>query len=462
LQSQIMLLILSLLMPAFHAMVSPPFESLHAMESVPSRLQAPGSLASSRTLASSTVCSILEPYLPTDLGCSCAPAESGVGGTATCSLSTPEVEIIAVPYVGVPSITFEVGAEALPCGVPASAKVHGSVTLPNVNELPPDIEAVLNTIIADHANGLSIDGEKLVFSKEVKAGEEYTVDVPFYQVAFASFDFRMLLTVKGNLGGFTVEQAVDMCIKFGGGDVEGALEIVLCGANLPTCTDWDDNMAGKQAAASAAVASGSALATMCLASGFFNFHTAFKSPPYEVLKFTGTFTDICSAVPASDSGGSTQAEEEYEVEAVFTAEGEVGDFTDAKKTEIANVFATASGVAADVITVKVAAASVRISVTVPVTGESAATALSDTLDDGIMKNAIKLNEAFASTTIGGSAIASVETVKKAKKGAGDGGGMGGGAIAGLVIGLLAALAIIGAGVYVKMRSAASSDVKPVA
>jgi len=167
-------------------------------------------------------------------------------------------------------------------------------------------------------------------------------------------------------------------------------------------------------------------------------------------------------VPASDSGGSTQAEEEYEVEAVFTAEGEVGDFTDAKKTEIANVFATASGVAADVITVKVAAASVRISVTVPVTGESAATALSDTLDDGIMKNAIKLNEAFASTTIGGSAIASVETVKKAKKGAGDGGGMGGGAIAGLVIGLLAALAIIGAGVYVKMRSAASSDVKPVA
>ena len=98
LQSEIMLLFLSLLMPA----------SLHAMVSVPSRLQAQGSLASSRTLASSTVCSILEPYLPTDLGCSCASAESGVGGTATCSLPTPAVEIIAVPFVGVPSITFEV------------------------------------------------------------------------------------------------------------------------------------------------------------------------------------------------------------------------------------------------------------------------------------------------------------------------------------------------------------------
>lgn len=340
--------------------------------------------------------------------------------------------------------------------------MHASATLPGVTELPPDIEAALNKIIADHANGVSLEGDKIVFSKEVKAGEEYTVDVPFYQVAFASFDFRMLMTVKGNIGGFTVDQAVDMCIKFGGGDVEGALEIVLCGANLPTCTDWDDNMAGKQAAASAAVASGSALATMCLASGFFNFHTAFKSPPYEVLKFTGTFSDICAAEPARDSGGSTPAEEEYQVEAVFTAEGEVGDFTDAKKTEIANVFATASGVAADVITVKVAAASVRISVTVPVTGKSAATALSDTLENGIMKDSIKLNEAFASTTIGGSAIASVETVKTAKQGAGDGGGMGGGAIAGLVIGLLIAFVIIGAGVYIKMRSAASNNVKPTA
>jgi len=417
-----MLLFLSLLMPA----------SLHAMVGVASQLPAPGSFASSRALASSTVCSILEPLLPTDLGCSCASAESGVGGSATCSLSTPAVEIIA--SMGVPSITFQAGAEALPCGDPASAKVHASVTIPGFAELPDVIKTAINTIAEDSTKGLSIEDDELVFSQEVKAGEEYIVDVPFYSLAFASFDFRMLMTVKGNVGGFTIEQSVDMCIKFG----EGEAEVELCGADLPTCNNnWAD----------------SAEQAMCIASGFFDFHAAFKSPPYEVLEFTGAFTNVCSA---GGSGGGSNPAEEYEIEAAFTADGEIGDFTDAKKTEIADVFATASGVAANDITVNVAAASVRISVTMPVTGESEATALVDTLENGIMKNPYNLNEAFASTTIGGSAIESVSTVKTTKKG-GDGGGLGGGAIAGVVIGVLCALSILGAGVYLKMRSASDDD-----
>jgi len=123
----------------------------------------------------------------------------------------------------------------------------------------------------------------VAIEKSVEAGKEETIDVPFSTGAIASANFRIILTVNGNVDSLTLELAADMCLKLN--------EMELCGGLIPTCTDSDDfSSLGDQANVAKGLAN-----TFCTASGNFNMNKAFGSPPYEFLQLSAiSFADICS------------------------------------------------------------------------------------------------------------------------------------------------------------------------
>jgi len=283
---------------------------------------------------SGPVCTILNPVLPQALGCSCTDnAETGVGGSSTCTMSTPAINIPnplgetagavagaaadTADNVGnavggaiggvmggaspppspspqaaasggtgnileIPSITFELGAEVLPCGDPVSAKAHATVTMPS--NLPEEITSLLNGLSAsDGSITVTLGSENTVaIEKSVEAGKEETIDVPFFTGAIASANFRIILTVNGNVDSLTLELAADMCLKLN--------EMELCGGLIPTCTDADDfSSLGDQANVAIGLRN-----TFCTVSGNFNANEAFGSPPYEFLQLSAvSFAGVC-------------------------------------------------------------------------------------------------------------------------------------------------------------------------
>ena len=50
--------------------------------------------------------------------------------------------------IATPAMTFSLGASLLPCGTPASASAHGSITLtlPEGTSLPDDMETTINAV----------------------------------------------------------------------------------------------------------------------------------------------------------------------------------------------------------------------------------------------------------------------------------------------------------------------------
>jgi hypothetical protein len=132
--------------------------------------------------STSTVCGIVEPFLPEALGCSCAPAESGVGGTSTCEKSSPAVTFSygSISYTLVPSITFSMGAEVLPCGDPASAAIHASISIDGT--IPQAIQDQINALVEASDSGLAYSHDAgtntLTIDKSVEAGSSTDIDIP--------------------------------------------------------------------------------------------------------------------------------------------------------------------------------------------------------------------------------------------------------------------------------------------
>ncbi len=237
-----------------------------------------------RLQSSGAVCSVLNPILPSALGCSCTDAPSGVGGSSSCSYTTPS---FTVTYLGqqvfnLPTVTIQLGAEVLPCGSPASAKIHGTVRLPS--GLPPAITSELNTLAGD--SGITFSGNTLSIEKGVEAGRSVSIKVPFYTASVASADLKLILTVSGNIDSLTVTQSVDLCLTKGGQE--------FCGANLPTCTSSDSYSGALKTAIDA----------LCLATGNFDFKAALQNPPKQFMEITHNFANIC---PAGSGAGAAAA-----------------------------------------------------------------------------------------------------------------------------------------------------------
>ena len=136
---------------------------------------------SPRELSSSAVCDVLEPLLPSSLGCSCAAATSGVGGTATCSRVIPSVTLVSATYVtsavATPSVTFTMGTEILPCDASgASAKLHATVTLESGWDWPTAAVAL------DNGGSLKVSGNDFKIERSVQSGQTVTQPISIYAV----------------------------------------------------------------------------------------------------------------------------------------------------------------------------------------------------------------------------------------------------------------------------------------
>ena len=128
-----------------------------------------------------TVCGVIDPILQT-AGldkCACEPSASGVGGTTTCEIETPEFSFSPPALAGggtltIPKITAEFGAEILPCGDPAKASIHGQVTLPDNGLAATALEAVEDEL---GDAGFTVDGSTLKMEKSVEAGKALEIMV---------------------------------------------------------------------------------------------------------------------------------------------------------------------------------------------------------------------------------------------------------------------------------------------
>ena len=138
--------------------------------------------------STSTVCGIVEPFLPEALGCSCESTTraSGVGGWSTCTKTSPEVTLVSEtslnPWVGFPAVTFSMGAEVLPCGDPASAAIHATISISG--SIPQAIQDQINALVETSGSGLAYahdDGTNtLTIEKSVASGAEAeNIDIPF-------------------------------------------------------------------------------------------------------------------------------------------------------------------------------------------------------------------------------------------------------------------------------------------
>jgi len=182
------------------------------------------------SVAASTVCSILDDFLPTDLGCSCEAAASGVGGEATCSQTTPGVDLY---LASVPSIVVQIGTELLPCGDPAKASVHLSISLPSSITSSQSMMLMINTglMALNQQSGISAEidgGDTIKVEEAVEAGSETAIDLPIYALSSSyQVSLRINVALNGNIAGLSLESSVDMCLIIS--------DTSYCGADLPKC-----------------------------------------------------------------------------------------------------------------------------------------------------------------------------------------------------------------------------------
>ena len=144
----------------------------------------PGVVLASSASSSGPVCAVMSPLLPSALGCSCVDAASGVGGTSACPMTIPAYTLVQATAlnsaIATPAMTFSLGASLLPCGTPASASAHGSITLtlPEGTSLPDDMETTINAVDGVSA---TVAGTQVTITieKSVAAnGPATTIDIP--------------------------------------------------------------------------------------------------------------------------------------------------------------------------------------------------------------------------------------------------------------------------------------------
>ena len=124
-------------------------------------------------------------------------------------------------------------------------KFEGSLQLGFINSLPDPslLSNAINTAVSDFGSELHWDSSTytLSISKSINAGDdEWTISIPFFYVAVASFDAKLELTLTGDMESVTLSAKVDACIDLAG-DLADLASFVdggdtsLCASQLPNC-----------------------------------------------------------------------------------------------------------------------------------------------------------------------------------------------------------------------------------
>jgi len=166
------------------------------------------------SVAASAVCDIMNPLLPSSLGCACEAAASGVGGTSTCTQTTPS---IGLGVTTIPSFTMQVGTDLLPCGDPAQAGAHVSVSLPSEvtssTSMMATLDLALEQLSAQSGIEAKIEDGAIKVEQVVEAGQTVPIDLPLFGWGSYGIFVRILVTLNGDISGLSLESAMDVCGK---------------------------------------------------------------------------------------------------------------------------------------------------------------------------------------------------------------------------------------------------------
>jgi len=118
---------------------------------------------------------------------------------------------------------------------------------------------------------------------------------------------------------------------------------------------------------------------------------------------------------------ANSAKTSRKVRSRFSAAGDVSDYGDEQKAQMAAVFAAEAGVPVSSVVLTVEAGSVNIVVDILVDDEASATATETKLKDGVLASSSALDAALTSGGVSGVTVASVEapTVEEAETGSGN-------------------------------------------
>lgn len=108
--------------------------------------------------------------------------------------------------------------------------------------------------------------------KVIETGKSESVDIPFWMIGYSAvsvtFNIKLGFSVSGNLGGLTVTETMDLCVKTGAiGE--------LCGESIPTCLNLPMIPTG-------VVALG--MQVFCTAIGGMNLRQLMGNPPYMLME----------------------------------------------------------------------------------------------------------------------------------------------------------------------------------
>mmetsp|Transcript_13797 Transcript_13797/g.34459 ORF Transcript_13797/g.34459 Transcript_13797/m.34459 type:complete len:426 (-) Transcript_13797:342-1619(-) len=312
--------------------------------------------------SSSSFCGILDlPAISTSNSvvsarCSCEPTESGIGGTASCSMENEPVVVLGIDLLQ--KIKFDIGAVFAPCKSPAEAKVSASLTVPN--NLPEFITTQIQEAADQYTEGTILkfdaDDGKISIEEGVNAGASTAVLFPVFGgkvgIATATADFtsffKLIVAVEGSVDNLNYKVSVDFCMKV---NSYGPY----CGEQIPNCKEYDcgNDCTGVNAD----------IQSICSTLPY-DFKSLFASPPYEILQGAHDFGSICPSLPTPGSASGQEIQETYKVSSAIVTSGTVAEYTDEVKEAIASKIATLLEVNPSKVSVTVVAASVKITIEV--------------------------------------------------------------------------------------------------
>jgi hypothetical protein len=251
------------------------------------------------------------------------------------------------------------------------------------------------------------------------------VEVPIQKWGVADFFAKVSLTVAGDMSRLTTTQAVDLCMKAGSTEI--------CGADIPKCDgDYTHGMS---------TLLGAAQRTICQGSSDYDWHEVFGAPPITMFpKQVMEFTDACVVAASPPPPTAVAPPPPPTVTLIMQASGSVDDYADA--SALKDKVASAAGVGASDVEIRVTAASVIITAVINVPSTTTVAAVSDSLST-------KLNSADAASKELGITVEAIPTVLVvyAPASGSSSSSTNAGAVAGAVISVLLFLGTIATIVY---------------
>ena len=190
--------------------------------------------------------------------CTCAEADGGFDSKLTCSLpigpqNGQPVHGITPPGKNFPVLALGADMSWDLCSAPMTMKFEGSLQLGFIENFPSDVVQLLTTGIHDAIDAASQDDPSLPplsydpstytlsISKTIQAGASaWSLSIPFFYVAVASFDAKLDITLTGDMESVTFTAKVDACVDLLGGLADLAAFVdggdkTLCASQLPNC-----------------------------------------------------------------------------------------------------------------------------------------------------------------------------------------------------------------------------------